>query len=67
MVEGSAGNGCHPIPANSTSGQTFRSRVVKATEPFMRCPVDGKWRMMGNVNSRDLSEAELEEAGRRRF
>jgi hypothetical protein len=28
----------------------------------MRCPADGKWRMASNVNSSDLTEAELQEA-----
>jgi hypothetical protein len=29
---------------------------------FMRCPVDKKWRMAGNVNSADLTEPEIEHA-----
>jgi hypothetical protein len=29
---------------------------------FLRCPVDKKWRMAGNVSSRDLSPSELEQA-----
>jgi hypothetical protein len=29
---------------------------------FLRCPVDKKWRMAGNVNSGDLSEQEIEQA-----
>jgi hypothetical protein len=33
---------------------------------LMRCPVDGKFRMMSNVNSKDLTEAELQEAGQYR-
>lgn len=31
---------------------------------LMRCPVDGKLRMMQNVNSKDLTEGEREEARR---
>jgi hypothetical protein len=34
---------------------------------FMRCPVDGKWRMCENVNSKDLTEAELQEAGQHKI
>lgn len=33
---------------------------------FMRCPVDGKWRMAGNARSADLSPQQLEEAQRHR-
>jgi hypothetical protein len=29
---------------------------------FMRCPVDKKWRIAKNVNSKDLSPEELEQA-----
>jgi hypothetical protein len=29
---------------------------------LLRCPVDKKWRMARNVNSRDLTPAELEQA-----
>lgn len=32
---------------------------------LMRCPVDGRLRMMSNVNSKDLSESELAQLGRR--
>lgn len=34
---------------------------------LMRCPVDRKWRMMENVNSKDLTESELQEAGQHKF
>lgn len=34
---------------------------------LMRCPVDGRWRMTRNVNSRDLTEAQLAEAAQHRF
>jgi hypothetical protein len=33
---------------------------------FMRCPVDGKWRMAGNAWSSDLTPEQLEQAGRYR-
>jgi hypothetical protein len=36
--------------------------VHLGAERFMRCPVDGKWRMASNVNSGDLTDAELQEA-----
>jgi predicted HD phosphohydrolase len=29
---------------------------------FMRCPVDHRWRMVGNVSSRDLTEEQLDQA-----
>jgi hypothetical protein len=29
---------------------------------FMRCPVDRKFRLAGNVNSADLTEQEIEQA-----
>jgi hypothetical protein len=34
---------------------------------LMRCPVDGKWRMMENVSSKDLTEEQLREAGQHTF
>lgn len=29
---------------------------------LMRCPVDGRWRLMSNVDSRRLTPAELQQA-----
>jgi hypothetical protein len=34
---------------------------------FTRCPVDGRWGFMSNVNARDLTEAEQAEAAQHRF
>ncbi len=34
---------------------------------LIRCPVDKKWRMAGNVNSSDLTEQEIEQARRHRI
>jgi hypothetical protein len=47
-----------------TSGEGSRLFLSVHLGPkrLMRCPVDGKLRMMENVNSRDLSEAELQQA-----
>ncbi len=46
---------------SSETGRLFSS-VHLGAKRFMRCPVDGKWRMASNVNSSDLTEAELQEA-----
>jgi hypothetical protein len=51
----------------SSEGSRLLLSVHFGAKRLMRCPVDGKWRMMGNVNSRDLTEAQLEEAGQHRF
>lgn len=47
-----------------TSSETARlfDSVHLGSSRFMRCPVDGKWGMASNVNSRDLTEMELLEA-----
>ena len=50
------------------SGQTarlFRS-VHLGPKRFLRCPVDKKWRIAGNVDSRDLSPEEVEQARQHR-
>ena len=46
---------------SSETARLFGS-VHLGAERFIRCPVDGKWRMASNVNSTDLTEAELQEA-----
>jgi hypothetical protein len=46
---------------SSETARLFGS-VHLGAKRFMRCPVDGKWRMASNVNSSDLTEAELQEA-----
>jgi hypothetical protein len=50
----------HLFVSNETS-RLFASVHLGANR-FIRCPVDGKWRMASNVNSADLTEAELQEA-----
>jgi hypothetical protein len=46
------------------SGEAARlfASVHLGPKRLLRCPVDGKLRMAGNVNSSDLTEQELEEA-----
>jgi len=39
----------------------FRS-VHLGPKRLLRCPVDGKWRVAGNVDSADLTEQEVEQA-----
>ena len=46
----------------SSEGSRLFLSVHLGPKRLMRCPVDGKWRMMSNVNSKDLAEAELEQA-----
>ena len=52
-----------------TSGEAGRLLTSLHFGPkrLLRCPVDRKWRFAGNVNSKDLTEAELEEARSHRF
>jgi hypothetical protein len=50
----------HPFVSSETV-RLFGS-VRLGAERFMRCRVDGKWRTASNVNSADLTEAELREA-----
>lgn len=38
-------------------GRTFGSLHL-GPKRLMRCPVDGRWRLMSNVGSRSLSEAD---------
>ncbi|HEY2795421.1 MAG TPA: hypothetical protein VGJ28_23875 [Micromonosporaceae bacterium] len=46
---------------SSESGRLFGS-VHFGPKRLIRCPVDGKYRMAGNVNSADLTPVELEQA-----
>jgi len=46
----------------SSEGARLFKSVHFGPKRLMRCPVDRKWRMAGNVNSRDLTERELEQA-----
>ncbi len=46
---------------SSESARLFAS-VHLGAKRFMKCPVDGKWRIMRNAHVKDLTEAELEEA-----
>jgi hypothetical protein len=52
-----------------TSSESIRLFLSLHLGPkrLMRCPVDHKWRMMQNVNSTDLTEAELAEAAEHRL
>jgi hypothetical protein len=46
---------------SSETARLFRS-VHLGARRIIRCPVDGEWRVATNVNSADLTEAELQEA-----
>jgi hypothetical protein len=46
---------------SSETGRLFSS-IHLGAKRLMRCPVGGNWRMASNVNSSDLTEAELQEA-----
>jgi hypothetical protein len=43
------------------AGRLFTS-VHFGPKRLIRCPVDHRWRMAGNVNSKDLTEQELTQA-----
>jgi hypothetical protein len=51
---------------SSEGGRLFLS-VHFGPKRFMRCPVDRRWRMAGNVNSRDLTPEEIEQARQHRI
>jgi hypothetical protein len=46
----------------SGEGARLFTSVHFGPKRLIRCPVDRKWRMAGNVNSRDLTEQEVEQA-----
>jgi hypothetical protein len=46
---------------SSETARLFGS-VHLGPKRYIRCPVDGKWRMASNVNSGDLTESELQQA-----
>jgi hypothetical protein len=46
---------------SSEGGRLFLS-LHFGPKRFIRCPVDKRWRMAGNVNSADLTPEELEQA-----
>jgi hypothetical protein len=46
---------------STESARLFRS-IHLGPKRLMRCPVDGRWRLAGNVDAEDLSEEELAEA-----
>ncbi len=46
----------------SSEGTRLLLSMHLGPKRFMRCPVDKKWRMAGNVNSKDLTEQEIEQA-----
>lgn len=45
----------------SSEGARFFLSLHLGPKRLMRCPVDGKWRLMENVDAGDLTEAELGE------
>lgn len=51
----------------SSEGARLFLSLHMGPKRLMRCPVDRKWRMMQNVNSTALTEAELAEAAQHRF
>lgn len=50
------------------SGEASRllASVHFGPKRLIRCPVDKKWRMAGNVNSSELSDQQIEQARRYR-
>ena len=48
---------------SSESSRLFSS-VHFGAKRLMRCPVDRKWRMMENVQAKDLTDAERQEASK---
>jgi hypothetical protein len=46
----------------SGEGARLLRSVHFGPKRLIRCPVDKKWRMAGNVNSGDLSAQEIEQA-----
>jgi hypothetical protein len=46
----------------SGEGARLLGSIHLGPKRLIRCPVDGKFRMAGNVNSADLTEQELEQA-----
>jgi hypothetical protein len=51
----------------SSEGARLFSSLHLGSKRLMRCQVDRKWRVMQNVNSADLTEAELAAAAQHRF
>jgi len=51
---------------SSEGGRLFLS-LHFGPKRLIRCPVDRRWRMAGNVNSADLSPDELEQAREHRI
>ena len=51
-----------------TAGESSRlvGSIHLGRKRFMRCPVNGRWRMAGNVRSADLTSDQLEQARRYR-
>ena len=50
----------------SSEGARLLGSIHLGPKRFMRCPVDRKWRMVANVDSRNLTEGELERARQHR-
>jgi hypothetical protein len=51
----------------STEGARLFLSLHLGPKRLIRCPVDRKWRMAGNVNSADLTEQEVEQARQHRI
>lgn len=51
---------------SSLGGRLFLS-LHFGPKRLLRCPVDGRWRMAGNVDSDDLTPEEIEQARRYRI
>jgi hypothetical protein len=51
----------------SSEGSRLFLSMHLGSKRLMRCPVDGKLRMMENVDSKDLSEAERAQASEHRL
>jgi hypothetical protein len=51
-----------------TAGESSRlaGSIHFGPKRFMRCPVDGKWRMTGNARSAELTPDQLDQAQRYR-
>ena len=46
----------------STEGTRLFASLHLGPKRFMRCPVDRRWRIAGNVNAADLTEEEITQA-----
>jgi hypothetical protein len=51
----------------STEGSRLFASIHLGPKRLMRCPVDHKWRMMENVEAKDLTEEQVAEASQHQF